>query len=191
MLKRGVVLLVVVLVAAVVVVEFRARRRTAAWWTSVERICACHVPAMRQLDDIARTASGGLDRVARAQRQSLAGECTDLRAAMTRRSWSDRASDAPLRVMPERGHREAAREVARAMGLMCGDEHREFWAALSARVEGRAPESATDDPRIVRAAREYIRVRESMCMRRVALTMSPQPYTLTREEAARTAAECR
>jgi hypothetical protein len=190
-LKRGAILLALVLVVAVAAVEFRARRRTAAWWTSIERICACHVPAMRQLDDIARTASGGLDRVARAQRQALAGECTDLRAAMTRRTWSDRASEAPLRVVPERGHREAAREVARAMGLMCGDEHREFWAALTARVEGRTPESQSDDPRIVRAAREYVRIRESMCMRRLALTMPPQPYTLTREEAARTAAECR
>ena len=80
---------------------------------------------------------------------------------------------APLRVVPTAEHQRAQRDVARELGLTCGDEHRRFWDDLRAHHE-RIRTSPDDTPReIVRVSAEALRVRDAMCARRAVLGAPP------------------
>lgn len=168
----------------------RARSQRARWWSRVERLCACHEPTLARMAALQEIAPGGLDRVLAAQRRSLAGECDDLRVAMARRAALQDVAGAPLPVEPTEAHRAAQRDVARALGLMCGDEHRVFWTGLRDRVARDQAAGAGASPAVLRMATEQLRIRGAMCAGRASLSAPPGPYALTAAEADAQGARC-
>jgi hypothetical protein len=168
----------------------RARRQRDLWWARAERLCACNGPTLVALHGLTPVPMGGLDRVTEAQSRSLVAGCDDLRVAVSRRTAVESVRDAPLRVTPTAEHQRAQREVARALGLACGDEHRRFWDDLRAHHE-RIRTSPDDTPReIVRVSAEALRVRDAMCARRAVLGLPARGYDLTAADADRQGRTC-
>ncbi len=168
----------------------RVRRETGRWWTRAERLCACNGPAIISLHGLTPVPMGGLDRVADAQARSLSEGCNDLRVAVARRTFVDNLRGVSLRVRPTAEHQRTQREVARSLGLMCGEEHQRFWRDLRAHHE-RIRTAPDDTPReIVRVSAEALRVRDAMCARRAVLGGPPQGYELDALDADRQSRTC-
>lgn len=166
----------------------RARSQRARAWAAVEGMCACNAPVLGKMSDLRAVATGGLDGVLTAQAHGLLGECEALRAAALRRGLVGALRGDPLRVEPTPGQRRAARDVAAALGRMCGEEHRAFWEALRGRLaEGAAGDAA---PAVRRAAGEHLRVRDGLCAAGPRLAAPPGRYTLTLPAAEQAAARC-
>jgi hypothetical protein len=181
---------VVVSAAVLGAMGLRARQQRNLWWARAEKLCACNGPALIALHGLTPVPMGGLERVGEAQSRSLVAGCNDLRAAVSRRAAIEDLRGAPLRVTPLAEHQRAQRDVARALGLTCGDEHRRFWEDLRAHHE-RIRTSPDDTPReIVRVSAEALRVRDAMCARRAVLAMPPQGYALTAVDADRQGRTC-
>mgnify|MGYP000899920371 CR=1 FL=1 len=169
----------------------RVRSVRARWGASIERICVCQAPALARLEAIRRDGRGGLDRVLAAEVQVLQGHCDDLRAALPRqRAWALLRA-APMDVPPGAAHTNASRELGRALGLLCGDEHAAFWEGLRARLRADdAAPPADVSALVLRIAMEHLRVRDEMCARRRILGAPPTAYTLTLADAHRNATTC-
>ncbi len=183
------VVAVVALAGAGLLVAGRARSQRARMWTAVERICACNEPALAQMSALRSVATGGLDRVLTAQAHALQASCDDLRVAAHRRGVGDALRGAPLRVEPTASV-GAAREVGRALGLMCGEEHRTFWEGLRARVAREEATPGDTPPEVLRQAREHLRVRDGMCAAARRLATPPTGYAMTLAEAERAGRSC-
>lgn len=168
----------------------RVRQQRNLWWARAEKLCACNGPALIALHGLTPVPMGGLDRVGEAQSRTLVAGCNDLRVAVTHRGAIESLRGAPLRVVPTAEHQRAQRDVARELGLTCGDEHRRFWDDLRAHHE-RIRTSPDDTPReIVRVSAEALRVRDAMCARRAVLGAPPAGYALTAADADRQGRTC-
>ena len=183
------VVAVVALAGAGLLVAGRARSQRARVWTAVERICACNEPALAQMSALRSVATGGLDRVLTAQAHALQASCDDLRVAAHRRGVGDALRGASLRVEPTASV-GAAREVGRALGLMCGEEHRAFWEGLRARVAREEATPGDTQPEVLRQAREHLRVRDGMCAGSRRLAAPPAGDGMTLAEAERAGRSC-
>lgn len=184
------VVAVVALAGAGLLVAGRARSQRARVWTAVERICACNEPALAQMSALRSVATGGLDRVLTAQAHALQASCDDLRVAAHRRGVGDALRGNALRVEPSTVSVGAAREVGRALGLMCGEEHRAFWEGLRVRVAREEATPGDAPPEVLRQAREHLRVRDGMCAESRRLATAPAGYAMTLVEAERVGRSC-
>jgi len=184
------VVAVVALAGAGLVVGYRARSQRARAWSAVEDICACNEPSLAQMSALRSVATGGLDRVLTAQAHALQASCDDLRVAAHRRGVGDALRGDALRVEPSTAHLATARDVGRALGLMCGEEHRVFWEGLRARVSREEATPGGTQPEVLRQAREHLRVRDGMCAGSRRLAAAPTGYGMTLAEAERAGRSC-
>jgi hypothetical protein len=181
---------VVALAGAGLLVGYRVRSQRARAWSAVERMCACNEPALAQMSALRSVATGGLDRVLTAQAHALQASCDDLRVAAHRRGVGDALRATPLRVEPSTVSTTAAREVGRALGLMCGEEHRAFWEGLRTRVTREESTPGETRPEVLRWAREHLRVHDAMCAESRRLAAPLAGYAMTLAEAERTGQSC-
>ncbi|MBI5514513.1 MAG: hypothetical protein HY909_12135 [Deltaproteobacteria bacterium] len=185
-LRQGVQLGFTLLVITFVTAQSVRRSRRARWWEAVDGLCQCSQDTRGELSTLARVATGALDRVALQERRVLEGVCSDLHAAVDRRSTEDELLQRPLRVTPGRAHGDASRDLGTSLDALCGGAEAEFWARLDARLLG--PQG--DDPRVTQEARRHVLLRASHCARRSQLSRRPMAYTLTLAEARTQALTC-
>jgi hypothetical protein len=179
-LNRRVAMVVALVATLGVAIRLRVRQQQQHWWTRVEALCACSEPTLARIIELQPAATAGLDRALVGQRRTLIATCDDMRAAMTRHSWTRLLRGQSVRVTPSSAHQRARRDTAFALGLLCGTEHQQFWSALRERIHTDATAGDAQARAVLHLAREHLQVRDAMCERRVALTQPAHEYEMSK-----------
>jgi hypothetical protein len=179
-LTRRVAIVVALITTLGVGINFRVRQQRRHWWTRVEALCACSEPTLARIIALQPAATAGLDRALVGQRRTIIANCDDMRAAMTRHSWTQLLRGQSVKVTPSDAHRRARRETAFALGLLCGTEHQQFWNTLRERIHTDATARDAQGRAVITLAREHLQVRDAMCERRTVLTQPVGEYEMSR-----------